>query len=254
MFSRVQSHRLSLRSFFTLLFTISLTSCGLTGHGGFKADAPVAQYHRFAAGDSLTKLARQYRTSKQSLLLLNGLLSESQIAKGDRLFVGYRGGPATRHQPVEVAGRVKLLWPVQAKRISSVFGPRWSSFHDGIDFAARTGTSVLASHDGVVRYAGSKLSGYGKMVIIDGYEGLTTIYAHNSRLLVTTGQRVLKGEKISEVGSTGRSTGPHLHFEVRSKDRRGRYVALDPLPILQGSKVKPRFRVNESLRPRLAKR
>ena len=217
---------------------------------------PKAQYHTLSKGESLQAVARRFNTSEHSLLLLNGLLDSEQIAAGDVLFVGYRGSsrsPSTL-APKQALSRSKLAWPVKAQRISSVFGPRWNSFHDGLDFAAKTGTPVYAAHDGEVRYAGSKLGGYGKLVIIEGYDGLTTVYAHNSKLLVSKGDRLLKGQKIALVGSTGKSTGPHLHFEVRTKDSKGRFVAVDPLPVLRGNSKKPRFRVNESLSPLLAKR
>jgi murein DD-endopeptidase MepM/ murein hydrolase activator NlpD len=104
--------------------------------------------------------------------------------------------------------------------VSSGFGYRVDPFtgrrkmHKGLDFAAMTGTPVYSPADGVVSYAGRE-GGYGKIVSIDHGYGIVTRYAHNSRLLVKTGQRVTRWEKIAEVGSTGRSSGPHLHYEVR---------------------------------------
>jgi len=104
--------------------------------------------------------------------------------------------------------------------VSSGFGYRVDPFtgrkrlHKGLDFAAMTGTPVYAPADGVVSYAGRE-GGYGKIVSIDHGYGLVTRYAHNSRLNVKTGERVKRWQKIAEVGSTGRSSGPHLHYEVR---------------------------------------
>jgi murein DD-endopeptidase MepM/ murein hydrolase activator NlpD len=104
-------------------------------------------------------------------------------------------------------------------RITSSFGyrkspfGRRSEFHDGLDIAAAYGSPVRASADGVVVEAGWK-SGYGREVIVDHGYGLKTGYGHNSKILVKVGQRVKKGEVISRVGSSGRSTGPHLHFIV----------------------------------------
>jgi murein DD-endopeptidase MepM/ murein hydrolase activator NlpD len=86
--------------------------------------------------------------------------------------------------------------------------------HKGLDFAAMIGTPIYAPADGVVSYAGRE-GGYGKIVSIDHGYGIVTRYAHNSRLLVKTGERVKRWQKIAEVGSTGRSSGPHLHYEVR---------------------------------------
>ncbi len=110
-------------------------------------------------------------------------------------------------------------WPVKGW-LTSLFGMRKSPFsgrrvfHEGIDIACRTGTPVTASADGIVSRAGIK-SGYGKLVIIDHGYGYQTYYGHNSKIFVKVGQRVKRGEKIAAVGNTGRSTGPHLHYEVR---------------------------------------
>lgn len=113
---------------------------------------------------------------------------------------------------------VPSIWPVRGW-VTSDFGVRrWGKkrgvrFHEGIDIAAHRGTPVYASGDGVVTFAGYK-HGLGKVVIIDHGFGITSIYGHNSSLYVQEGQRVKRGSSISAVGSTGRSTGPHLHYQV----------------------------------------
>lgn len=123
--------------------------------------------------------------------------------------------------------------PVTAVRITSGFGRRHDplghgdAFHSGIDFAGPVGTPIHASGDGVViqaRYS----KDYGNVVMIDHGQGVVTLYAHNSRLEVRTGDVVLAGQEIARMGSTGRSTGPHLHFEVRQYGQRmnpGRWIA-----------------------------
>lgn len=103
--------------------------------------------------------------------------------------------------------------PVRGK-ITSLFGPRWGRKHEGIDIAAPTGTDVFASMDGKVSFSGWE-GGYGNLVIIDHGNGLQSYYGHNSKLLVKEGQTVSKGTHIADVGSTGNSTGPHSHFEIR---------------------------------------
>ena len=111
------------------------------------------------------------------------------------------------------------VWPVQGN-ISSGFGwrrnpfGRGREFHQGIDIPARTGTPILAAGGGTVLSSGW-INGYGNTVVIDHGGGLTTKYAHNTRNTVIAGQRVERGDIIAHVGSTGRSTGPHLHYEVR---------------------------------------
>lgn len=99
-------------------------------------------------------------------------------------------------------------------RYTSGFGMRWGRMHKGTDFAAPHGTPIYATADGVVTHAGW-LSGYGRLVKIQHEFGIETRYAHNSKLFVKKGQRVSRGQKISAMGNTGRSTGTHLHYEVR---------------------------------------
>lgn len=104
--------------------------------------------------------------------------------------------------------------PVQGK-LSSKYGPRWGRQHAGIDISAPTGTDVFASMGGKVTFSGWDNGGYGNLVIIDHGNGLQSYYAHNSKLLVEKGEYVNKGTQIADVGSTGNSTGPHSHFEIR---------------------------------------
>ncbi|MGQ3486531.1 DUF5930 domain-containing protein [Roseovarius pacificus] len=99
-------------------------------------------------------------------------------------------------------------------RYTSGYGMRWGRMHNGTDFAAPHGTPIYATADGVVTHAGW-LSGYGRLVKIQHEFGIETRYAHNSQIFVKKGQRVSRGQKISAMGNTGRSTGTHLHYEVR---------------------------------------
>ncbi len=101
-----------------------------------------------------------------------------------------------------------------AFRYTSGFGPRWGRMHEGADFAASHGTHIFATADGVVTHAGSQ-GGYGRLIKIKHDFGIETRYAHLSRIRVQVGQRVSRGEHIGDMGSTGRSTGTHLHYEVR---------------------------------------
>jgi len=115
-----------------------------------------------------------------------------------------------------------LIWPVDGIVVSG-FGMRWGRMHEGIDVTASTGTPVRAAAAGTIIHAGW-LGGYGNLVVVDHGNGLATAYAHASAILVVVGQQVGQGEMVSLVGSTGNSSGPHLHFEVRVNG-----VAVDPL-------------------------
>ncbi len=126
--------------------------------------------------------------------------------------------------------------PVDAAFNSSSFGWRLDpfngskAFHEGLDFTAATGTAIYAAAGGIVSTA-EQTPDYGKIVKIDHGSGLETRYAHASKLLVSVGQRVAKGQIIAEVGSTGRSTGPHLHYEIRLNGN-----PLDPRKYLSASR------------------
>jgi murein DD-endopeptidase MepM/ murein hydrolase activator NlpD len=120
---------------------------------------------------------------------------------------------AQSHSTVQRTGSGQLGWPVSAP-ITSPFGWRWGRMHEGIDLGAAYGTPIAAAGSGTVIYAGW-LGGYGNLTVIDHGGGLATAYGHQSQIAVSVGQQVARGETIGYVGSTGHSTGPHLHFEVR---------------------------------------
>lgn len=107
-------------------------------------------------------------------------------------------------------------WPLQNVAVTSPYGKRKGGFHEGIDLRAGSGTPVFAADAGTVIYADRRIRGYGRMVVLRHPSGLTTVYAHNSRLHVRKGQRVKRGQKIALSGRSGRVSGPHLHFEVRN--------------------------------------
>lgn len=105
------------------------------------------------------------------------------------------------------------IWPAKGT-LTSGYGWRWGRMHRGIDIAGPIGTPILSAGPGVVDFAGWNRGGYGKLVEIRHPDGSLTRYAHNNRILVNKGQQVKQGQQIAEMGSTGYSTGPHLHFEI----------------------------------------
>jgi len=118
-------------------------------------------------------------------------------------------------------------WPAKGV-LTSGYGWRWGRLHGGIDIAAPVGTPVIAAASGEVISSGWNNGGYGNLIEIEHLDGSKTLYAHNNRLLVSTGQQVNKGEQIAEMGSTGYSTGSHLHFEIHPKSQ----GAVNPLAFL----------------------
>jgi hypothetical protein len=123
--------------------------------------------------------------------------------------------------------RLRFSWPIRAP-VGSLFGPRDNRFHPGIDLPAAWKTRVGAARRGRVVFAGWSPGGYGRLVVVSHGYGMRSFYAHLKRVTVREGQRVARGTRVGLVGSSGRSTGPHLHFELR---RRG--AAVDPLPALR---------------------
>jgi murein DD-endopeptidase MepM/ murein hydrolase activator NlpD len=115
--------------------------------------------------------------------------------------------------PVELYG--EWQWPLKKVEVSSHYGDRGSKFHQGVDLRARIGTPVLAASDGEVVYVGSKIRGYGRMVVIKHAGNFYSVYAHHSRNATKVGRRVKRGQVIAYSGKSGRSSGPHLHFEIR---------------------------------------
>src|SRR5690606_28305745 len=114
-------------------------------------------------------------------------------------------------------GTGSFAWPVKNAKITSRFGQRWGRNHNGIDMSSSK-RNILVADTGKVSFAGTK-NGYGKTVIIDHQNGDETLYAHLSEISVKVGDVVEKGEKIGVMGSTGRSTGVHLHFEVHENGK-----------------------------------
>lgn len=193
-------------------------------------------FHTVKPGENLYRIGKAYDVSYEELARVNRMKDAGQIRVGQRIFIpgAARQVPADIIAPTapssEVPGAPQtigpvdepFLWPVSGS-INSGFGPRGASFHDGIDIAAPAGTPIRAIEHGEVLYS-DQLRGYGKIIIIRHAGGLVSVYAHNEANLVREGQTVSRGEIIARVGSTGRVTGPHLHFEIRKNN-----LAEDPL-------------------------
>lgn len=186
--------------------------------------------HVVKKGDTLASIAKKYKADQARILQANPVAAADQIRVGDELLIpgGIPPTPApapviksqpqppgdayrspTEAPPSAIAGE-NLVWPTKSRRITQYF----RSGHPGIDIGGPKGDPLYAVDDGVVTVAGWNKFGYGNMVLIDHGNGMITRYGHASVLYVKAGEQVQKGQVIALLGSTGRSTGPHLHFEL----------------------------------------
>jgi len=177
-------------------------------------------YHTVQKGETLASIAKKYKVDVSAILECEyNNLEGADIVPGQKIIVP--GGkkpykPRVVHVysgPIPqgaAKGTGAFVWPT-----SGVITQKFWARHKAIDIGAPTGTPVVAADSGYVVKAGWSKYGYGNYIVIDHGNGFQTLYAHLSAILVQVGQSVAKGTRIGSVGSTGRSTGPHLHFEIR---------------------------------------
>lgn len=214
---------MAMRAFVTGLTLAASLAAGVV----FAAGAVEGDWERYLKRSEALKKHRDKGTLDEKALLKvlrdEGVLkldpsagrdSQSSYASGFRPF------------KVRVYGGM-WRWPLKAGVVSSEYGKRWGKRHDGIDIAADEGDLVYAAAPGEVIYADDGLRGYGNVVIVRHDEKTTSLYAHNSALRVRKGDKVQGGDLLATVGSTGRSTGPHVHFELRREKK-----ALNPRKVL----------------------
>jgi murein DD-endopeptidase MepM/ murein hydrolase activator NlpD len=187
-------------------------------------------YHTVIKGDTLLKIAKKYQAEVDEIVhcVYNELdLEDAQIAPGQKLVVPGGIKPYIPRQVTAYKGPIPtdakqgtglFKWPTSG-RITDRFGFRTYAgrWHTGLDISGYTGAPIYASDSGFVTFAGWTDQGYGKLVIIDHGNGFVTYYGHLSVCYVSAGQSVGQGTLIAAMGSTGKSTGPHLHFEIRNK-------------------------------------
>ncbi|MEW6433106.1 MAG: M23 family metallopeptidase [Myxococcota bacterium] len=202
--------------------------------------------HHVEKGDTLYRIARAYGLSVEDLMVANRIEDPRELKVGEELVVPgakekkpivaadspeptssrtLSEAEAGRRLPkaVKVGRRDGTLqWPLRGV-LYARFGRKGKEPHDGIDLAAPAGTPVKTAAPGTVLFAGDQ-KGYGLIVIVEHDSGLITLYAHNRDLRVKTGQKVREGQVVATVGDSGRTSGPHLHFEVRKNG-----VPVDPL-------------------------
>jgi murein DD-endopeptidase MepM/ murein hydrolase activator NlpD len=201
-------------------------------------------YHEVKPGENLYRIGRHYGVEAGQLARVNRIRDVSGLQVGQRIWIPKeRGAPVTEaalRPPESVArstpnrstsnaarqaarreakenARIAFAWPLKQRELTSRFGKRWGRPHEGVDLAAKKGTRILAAEAGKVTHSG-RLGDYGNVVILKHAGHYRTVYAHARKLHVKRGQFVDKGQRIAEVGSTGRASGPHLHFEIRERE------------------------------------
>jgi murein DD-endopeptidase MepM/ murein hydrolase activator NlpD len=203
---------------------LGLAACASkTEPGGF--------YYSVQPGDNLYRIGKRFGVPSQTLIRVNDIGDVHGISVGTRLYVpalkpdgtlsarpaaAPRQTQAKARKQTRKPGRLSFAWPVRG-RLTSRFGRRDGRLHEGIDMAANRGATIRAAESGKVIHSG-RLGAYGKVVIVKHQGDYRSVYAHASKTHVRKGQFVDQGEKIAEVGSTGRASGPHLHFEIRRKE------------------------------------
>lgn len=166
--------------------------------------------------DNIT-IVEKYSTELNELVLtekaVSDLYEEKKVVK--KVVLASNTSVATSSAKTGPKIDMKFNYPVSSPVVSSRFGQRWGRTHQGVDFAAATGTNIYASAAGTVTFAGWNNGGYGYLVVISHANGVQTYYAHCSSILCSVGQTVSQGQLISKVGNTGNSFGAHCHFEIR---------------------------------------
>ncbi|HSX21621.1 MAG TPA: peptidoglycan DD-metalloendopeptidase family protein [Gaiellaceae bacterium] len=182
----------------------------------------VSSQHKLAgAAASKASLLAQTKAQERAAVAESDAIKAASAALEAKIAAaqsGNTGAPAS-------ASAAGFIWPVSGP-ITSPFGPRWGSFHPGIDIGVPTGTPIHAAAAGTVLWCGWE-EGYGNLVVIDHHNGLATAYGHQSRILVSCDENVAQGQTIGLSGCTGYCTGPHVHFEVRVNGK-----PVDPLGYL----------------------
>ena len=218
-----------------------------------QAPPPVPTKGVVRMGDTLFKIAQRYGTSMQDILRFNPGLDTAKLVAGTEIQL-VQAAPAPRPRAVlglrpSTSGGLSWpdapqyapngnqqfdnrharswIWPTTGV-FTSGYGWRWGRMHRGIDMANNVGTPIVAARTGRVVFSGWHDGGYGYLVTLQHADGSRSLYAHNSRLMVSNGQDVRQGTVIALMGSTGRSTGPHLHFEIHPSGA----GAVDPLTVL----------------------
>ena len=255
------------RSFALVVSVLILAGAGLGGCALVPFKSGRGVYHKVRKGETLWRICHTYQVNMKKVCRANRIKDPGHVVVGQDVFIpgaervrkvkmapaqtassassrkeksasaakakkgGNSAGRAVASKPGSPKAsprpaKLSFIWPVKGP-VTSWFGPRKGRPHDGIDISAPKGTPIRAAEKGKVIYSDSGISGYGNLIIIQHSGGFHTVYGHNSRNIVDVDERVNKWQVIAEVGNSGRSSGYHLHFEIRENER-----AVDPMHYL----------------------
>jgi murein DD-endopeptidase MepM/ murein hydrolase activator NlpD len=202
----------------SLLITNSLSENSILKIGDkIKIPSSGQAVHVIAQGETVWDIARKFAVDEEDITKLNGNINPSRLKIGSELVLPATAQRQLIKQPSRSSSLSNLAWPLSGI-ITSGYGWRKNEFHHGLDIAGDVGNSIRAADKGIVHKVAYH-NIYGRMIIINHDDGKQTLYAHASKIKVKKGQRVYRGQIIGEVGITGKTTGPHLHFEVRINDK-----------------------------------
>ncbi len=225
----------AVRLFAAAIFALSVVTCGSNPRAsGF--------YYAVKPGDNVFRIGQRYGVPTEVLVRTNKIHNVHAIPVGTRLWIpakptrssksAQRAAAKPRPAYADLRKKVRaqakresqlaFAWPMRGK-LTSRYGHRGGRPHEGIDLAAAKGSTIRAAESGKVIHSG-RLGDYGKVVILKHAGDFRSVYAHTRKIYVRKGQFVERGDRIAEVGTSGRATGPHLHFEIRRRE-----VARDPI-------------------------
>ena len=206
--------KLFLTSVFIIsIFLLNFVGCAPTPY--IKPTAPSGLpgvYHRVERGETLWRISKAYDVDLEELARINRILDSSSIEVGQLIFIPNR--QTARNVQLTYASD-DFIWPIKG-RVIATFGQTYNNItNKGINIQPRSTADVMAARSGKIVFYSDNFGGYGKTIIIDHGDGLSTVYARNSDILVRIGETVQKGAVIARAGFAGRDKNTYLHFEIR---------------------------------------
>ncbi len=203
-----------------IAMSVAITLAGCAARGPVlarpKSYAPPGCYYKVKRGDTLWKVSKLYDVDVKEIVKVNRLPDATKINVGQKLFIPSAGIKGEYVKiPDYISSPGMFSWPVAGKVISHFGDKKGMVANKGIDIEARDSSNVVAANKGTVSFVDENMKGLGKTIIIEHENGFSTVYAHNSKILVRVGEKVKRNQVIAKVGKTGRATKSYLHFQIR---------------------------------------